>query len=115
MAEGNQCCIDQVFGSGDDEKAILENGEVMNVKSMFPSQHDENNQVKGGVVVLKLKNNVNGKDNVSYNMEIKSKYKDIDGKDYFLENCILFGGGEENLNIKQNEEYFDNYGVRKKK
>eukprot|EP01083_Nonionella_stella_P295918 1005504_1 len=33
MAEGNQCCIDQVFGSGDDEKAILENGEVMNVKS----------------------------------------------------------------------------------
>eukprot|EP01083_Nonionella_stella_P314378 1132302_1 len=41
MAEGNACCIEEAFGSGDDEKAVLENGEVMNVQSMFPSQHDE--------------------------------------------------------------------------
>ncbi len=87
--KGNSCCIEESFGSGDDEKAITENGEVMNVKSMFPSQHDENDQVKGGVVVLKLKNNVNGKKNVSYNMEIRSTYKDIDGMDYKLENNIM--------------------------
>merc|ERR1712087_1025284 len=55
MAEGSSCCIEESFGSGDDEKAIDDGGEVMNVKSMFPSQHDENDQVKGGVVVLKLK------------------------------------------------------------
>eukprot|EP01083_Nonionella_stella_P002034 5844_1 len=30
MAEGNECCIEEVFGSDDDEKAVLENGEVMN-------------------------------------------------------------------------------------
>ena len=113
MAEGNSCCIEEVFGSGDDEKAILDNGEVMNVKSMFPSQHDENDQVKGGVVVLKLKNDVNGKKDVSYNMEIKSTYKDCDNKPYKLENNIMFGGGEENLNFKKNSEYFDNSGIRK--
>eukprot|EP01083_Nonionella_stella_P290243 987668_1 len=111
MAEGNSCCIEESFGSGDDEKAITENGEVMNVKSMFPSQHDENNQVKGGVVVLKLKNDVNGKKNVSYNMEIKSTYKDVDNKDYKLENNIMFGGGEENFNVKKDEEYYDNSGI----
>ena len=113
MAEGNSCCIEEVFGSGDDEKAIVDNGEVMNVKSMFPSQHDENDQVKGGVVVLKLKNDVNGKKDVSYNMEIKSTYKDIDNKEYKLENNIMFGGGEENLNLKKDEEYYDNSGIRK--
>eukprot|EP00486_Rosalina_sp_Unknown_P005400 CAMPEP_0201575422 /NCGR_PEP_ID=MMETSP0190_2-20130828/20624_1 /ASSEMBLY_ACC=CAM_ASM_000263 /TAXON_ID=37353 /ORGANISM="Rosalina sp." /LENGTH=441 /DNA_ID=CAMNT_0048005049 /DNA_START=584 /DNA_END=1909 /DNA_ORIENTATION=+ len=113
MAEGNSCCIEEAFGSGDDEKAIVDNGEVMNVKSMFPSQHDENDQVKGGVVVLKLKNDVNGKKDASYNMEIKSTYKDIDGKDYVLENNVMFGGGEENLNLKKDEEYYDNGGIRK--
>lgn len=113
MAEGSSCCIEEAFGSGDDEKAVLENGQVMNVKSMFPSQHDENDQVKGGVVVLKLKNDVNGKKNASYNMEIKSVYKDIDGKEYKLENNVMFGGGEENLNLKNDEEYYDNSGIRK--
>ena len=85
----------------------------MNVKSMFPSQHDENDQVKGGVVVLKLKNDVNGKKDASYNMEIKSRYKDSDNKPYKLENNVMFGGGEENLNLKKSEEYFDNSGIRK--
>merc|ERR1712060_736445 len=113
MAEGNSCCIEESFGSGDDEKAIDDGGEVMNVKSMFPSQHDENDQVKGGVVVLKLKSAVNGKKNASYNMEIRSVYKDVDGKEYKLENSVLFGGGEENMNFKKDEEYFDNSGIRK--
>merc|ERR1712154_611032 len=64
-------------------------------------------------VVLKLKNDVNGKKNASYNMEIKSVYKDIDGKEYKLENNVMFGGGEENLNLKNDEEYYDNSGIRK--
>ena len=80
---------------------------------MFPSQHDENDQVKGGVVVLKLKNDVNGKKDASYNMEIRSTYKDVDGKDYKLENNVMFGGGEENMNLQKDEEYFDNSGIRK--
>ena len=80
---------------------------------MFPSQHDANDQVKGGVVVLKLKNDVNGKKDASYNMEIRSTYKDVDGKDYKLENNVMFGGGEENMNLQKDEEYFDNSGIRK--
>ena len=46
-------------------------------------------------------------------MEIKSVYKDIDGKEYKLENNVMFGGGEENLNLKNDEEYYDNSGIRK--
>merc|ERR1712129_557088 len=113
MAEGNSCCIEEAFGSGDDDKAIDDSGEVMNVKSMFPSQHDDNDQVKGGVVVLRLKNDVNGKQNASYNMDITSAYKDVDGKEYKLQNNVMFGGGEENMNLKKDEEYFDNSGIRK--
>mmetsp|Transcript_11041 Transcript_11041/g.16705 ORF Transcript_11041/g.16705 Transcript_11041/m.16705 type:complete len:541 (-) Transcript_11041:63-1685(-) len=113
MAEGNSTCIAEVFGSGDDEKAIKENGEVMNAKSMFASQHDENDQVKGGVVVLKLKNAVNGKANVSYDMVVEATYKDIDNKPYSLSNNVTFGGGEENAQLKTDEAYFDNLGIRK--
>eukprot|EP01083_Nonionella_stella_P069236 184440_1 len=113
MAEGNSCCIEEAFGSGDDDKAVVENGEVMNVQSMFPSQHDENDEVKGGVVVLKLKNDVDDKRDVSYNMEIRSTYKDVDGKAYRLENNVMFGGGEANLDLKKDEEYYDNLGIRK--
>jgi len=113
MAEGNSTCIAEVFGSGDDEKAIKENGEVMNAKSMFASQHDENDQVKGGVVVLKLKNAVNGKANVSYDMVVEATYKDIDNKPYSLSNNVTFGGGEENVQLKTDEAYFDNLGIRK--
>merc|ERR1712048_1296109 len=80
---------------------------------MFPSQHDANDQVKGGVVVLKLLSDVNVKKEASYNMEIRSTYKDVDGKQYKLENNVLFGGGEENMNLKKDEEYFDNSGIRK--
>eukprot|EP01084_Bolivina_argentea_P101107 181335_1 len=29
MTEGNSCCIDEAFGTGDDDKAIKENGELM--------------------------------------------------------------------------------------
>ena len=35
MAEGNNVCIEESFGSGDDEKAIGDGGEVMNVKSVL--------------------------------------------------------------------------------
>merc|ERR1712048_907341 len=80
---------------------------------MFPSQHDENDQEKGGVVALRLKNDVNGKQNASYNMQIQSTYKDVDRKDYKLQNNVLFGGGEENMNLKKEEEYYDNSGIRK--
>ena len=46
LAEGNSCCINCVYGSGDDDKAILDNGEVMNVKTIFPSPHDEKDEVQ---------------------------------------------------------------------
>eukprot|EP01083_Nonionella_stella_P023341 64553_1 len=108
MAEGNACCIEEAFGSGDDEKAVLENGEVMNVQSMFPSQHDENDEVKGGVVVLKLKNDVDGKKDATYNMQIRSTYKDVDGKAYKLENNVMFAS-----TAQKDEEYYDNLGIRK--
>ena len=64
---------------------------------------------------LKLKNVVNGKKNASYNMEITATYKDIDNKDYILRNNIMFGGGDEgNIeNLKKDEEYYDNKGIRK--
>eukprot|EP01083_Nonionella_stella_P172483 592081_1 len=113
MAEGNACCIEEAYGTGDDDAAVVDNGEVMNVKSMFPSQHDADDQVKGGVVVLKLKNDVDGKKDVSYHMEIRAAYKDVDGKRYKLENNVVFGGGEDNLNLKKDEEYYDNSGIRK--
>eukprot|EP01084_Bolivina_argentea_P048009 88493_1 len=129
MTEGNSCCIDEAFGTGDDDKAIKENGELMDVKSWFPSQHDEKDQVKGGVVVVKLKNDVDGEKNASYNMQIIATYKDVNSKCYKLENTVMFDQQkickppekkvkidsdvkEEKLDVF-NDEYFDNLGIRK--
>merc|ERR1711971_416407 len=122
MAEGSATCIAEAFGSGDDERAIGDNGEVMNVNSIFASQHDADDRVKGGAVQLRLKTKVNGRkgkgDNamskdVFYEIAVRATYNDIDGKGYELTNAVMFGGGEQNVKLVENEQYFDNSGIRK--
>merc|ERR1712087_1075410 len=79
MAEGSATCIQQAFGTGDDERTIGDNGEVMNVNSIFASQHDADDRVKGGAVLLRLKTKVKGKaKGVFYEIAVRATYNDID-------------------------------------
>eukprot|EP01083_Nonionella_stella_P295917 1005502_1 len=108
--EGNGMCIDKVYGSGDDKMNKEFGFEVMNVSTLFPSPYNESKEIKGGIVLLKLKTNKDN--NIVANMEIDVSYKEVStGKVFKDKQNILFG--ERNKNKDSNHDYFDHVGIRK--
>eukprot|EP01084_Bolivina_argentea_P096910 174204_1 len=106
-SEGNQTIISNVYGAPNTNKDELLKGNVMKIDTLFPSQSNDENQVKGGIVLLKLENR--NKESDCINMEVEVSYEDINGKLHKNKQLIVFGNG--NVNVKQ--EYFGHSGIRK--
>jgi len=89
--------IDAVYGSPD---ANMATGEIMKVNTLFPST-TEDNQTKGGIVLLKLKKVGEGSDDI----KLKVSYSDVNGKKFSNSQIVKF-------NHKKGE-YYDNSGIQK--
>ena len=90
--------IDKVYGS---DKANTQNGNIMKVNTLFPSKTTTEGEVKGGVILLKLKKK-NDKQNGNLNLSVS--YKDRDGKEFTNSQDIIFA---------EKNEHYDNTGIRK--
>lgn len=88
--------IEGVFGS---PEANLATGEVMKINTLFPSS-TEDEQVKGGVILVKLKKSSQGNGQIA----LKLHYKDRQGKQFKVADKVDFG---------KDRPGFDNNGVRK--
>ncbi len=87
--------IQKVYGSPEADEAT---GEIMKVKTLFPSS-TENGETKGGIVLLKLK-----KISEDADLALKVSYEDRTGKASVSEAKISFAG---------DKETFENNGIRK--
>ena len=74
---------------------------LMSVNTLFPSKTTDKGEVKGGVVLLKLKKK---NENTKGNLKLSVSYKDRSGKDYSNSQDVL---------IEKQEEHYDNTGIRK--
>ncbi len=95
--DSNDYQIEKVYGT--DTKDNSSNS-IMKVNTLFPSKTNDG-EVKGGVVLLKLKNNGN-KNNGEVNINVS--YKDRSGISY---------NNSKKVNINAQEEQYDNTGIRK--
>jgi Ca-activated chloride channel family protein len=92
--------IEMVYGS---DSLNAQKGDFMKVNTLFPSKTSKKGEVKGGIVLVKLKERTektNGK------IELEVSYKDRDGKEYKNTQTI-------NFDKNKNEEFYDNSGIRK--
>ncbi len=90
--------IEAVYGSDTVNK---QSGSIMSINTLFPSKTTDTGEVKGGVVLLKLKKK---NDNENGNLKLSVSYKDRSGKEYSNSQDVL---------INKQEEYYDNTGIRK--
>jgi len=88
--------IVQIYGS---PEANLSSGEIMKVNTLFPSEKKDE-QTKGGVIIIKMK-----KISDDPNITLKVSYKDRNGK---------LSSNSKNISMTgNNNEYYDNTGIRK--
>lgn len=90
--------IEKVYGS---DTANEETGNIMNVNTLFPSKTNEDGEVKGGVILLKLKKKT---DAPSGEVKLSVSYTDRNGTSYENHQTVEVAGGEER---------YDNTGIRK--
>ena len=76
-------------------------GNIMHVNTLFPSRRNDSGEVKGGIILLKLK-----KKNNSDNGKITLKVSYEDGKREKHQN-------EQEVTFNNDNEYYDNTGIRK--
>ena len=74
------------------------NSEILHVNTLFPSSSNETGEVKGGVVLLKLKKKGTGND-----LTISMDWEEINGKKGNSSLKVTFKDGN----------YYDNTGIRK--
>merc|ERR1712228_663475 len=102
QSEGGQVCIQNVYGSNDID---VNSGEVMNITTLFPSPpNPENAQVKGGIVLIKLKKMQKLND-----VFIECSFEDNEGKKYKNKQNVILN----QHNSQNSDEYYANTGVRK--
>lgn len=89
--------IDTVYGS---PESNLANGQLMQVKTLFPSAKTDE-AVKGGIVLLKLKKQENASDE---HIKLHVSYKDIQGKIHYSSKDVVFN---------KDSESYDSSGIRK--
>lgn len=94
--ESEDYTIEGVYGS---PEASLATGEIMKINTLFPSATDEE-QVKGGVVLLKLKKT--GESNGPIRLQVS--YTDRKGKRFEVKETVSFAG---------NLSTYDNSGIHK--
>ncbi len=74
----------------------------MHVNTLFPSRRNDNDEVKGGIILLKLSKK-NNSDNGKITLEVT--YRDVSNEKHESNQTVVF---EEREN-----EYYDNTGIRK--
>jgi len=89
--------IEKVYGSPDSNIA---NGELMKVSCLFPSPVNENNETKGGLILLRLK-----KTGYTGDLKLVVNYEMNDGSACSSEANVAFENAE--------NEFYDNTGIRK--
>ena len=78
------------------------NGNIIHVNTLFPSARNDNDEVKGGIILLKL-----NKNNLTDNGEVTLKVSYRDSKNEYHQN-------EQNITFIENDkEFYDNTGIRK--
>ena len=92
--------IEMVYGS---DSLNGKKGNFMKVNTLFPSKSSEEGEVKGGIILVKLKEKTQNKNR---KLELEVSYKDRNGKEYKNTQTI-------NFNTIKNEEFYDNSGIRK--
>lgn len=91
--------IENVYGSDSVDKST---GNIMHINTLFPASSNSDGEVKGGIVVLKLKRKNEAEEN---DISLKISYKDSKEQNH---------SNEENIEFKNSEEdYYDNLGIRK--
>jgi len=98
--ESKDFAVEKVYGS--DTKDDLK-GNIIHVNTLFPSKSDDNGEVKGGVILVKLKklnNNENGK------VSVDVSYKDRTGKEFSDKKDI-------EINTSSTTEMYEDTGIRK--
>ncbi len=96
--ESDTYSIEKVYGSNEADKAT---SEIMYVNTLFPSASNSQSQVKGGIILIKLKKNSNSNND----MKLTVEYKDRKLKEYSSEEKVI-------IPAKVGEHY-DNTGIRK--
>ena len=92
--------IEMVYGT---DSANGLKGSLMKVNTLFPSKTSETGEVKGGVVLVKLKEKNEMKNG---ELKLEVSYKDRNGEEY-KNNQII------NFNKNKTEEFYENSGIRK--
>ena len=107
----NNGCIDKVFG--DMSGSInVENGEIMKIDTLFPSppcEDEDDDGVKGGIVLIKLKNENIVKDRQYF---IQTTFEDKFGKQFNNMDNIQFNV-KNDKSTNDDRSYYANLGVRK--
>ena len=90
--------IEAVYGS---PQANLSTGDIMRVNTLFPS-HNDGKATKGGVILVKLKKDVEMPRDKNLTLDIT--YKDTNGKSY---------SNSQKVEFKRKNSYYDNSGIEK--
>jgi len=107
-SEGDVAYIDAVYGTDDAED--LQKGEVMSIKTLFPSPTNDDGDTKGGIVLLRVRQKERGDDaKKTFNMVIDCQFEDKYGQKYANQQVVTFGGE----NQQNSDDYYDNNGVHK--
>ena len=90
--------IAAVYGTDDVD---AEEGNIMHVNTLFPSISNSSEEVKGGLVLLKLRRLDNTE---SQDIKLKVTYEDVSGEEH---------SNEQTVTLNSEENYYDNTGIRK--
>jgi len=94
--------IEKVYGSPEAEEAT---GEIMKVKTLFPSKK-EDGETRGGLVLLKLRK-LSPENSLKLNLKLNVSYEDRNG---------VIGSDEATVELeleKKEPDFFENTGIRK--
>lgn len=91
--------IENVYGSDSVNKST---GNIMHVNTLFPSSSNDDGDVKGGIIVLKLKKI---KEVENGDIELNVSYKDTDERNHQNNKKVSFKDSQ--------DDYYDNLGIRK--
>ena len=98
--ESKDFAVEKVYGT--DTKDNLK-GNIIHVNTLFPSKSDDNGEVKGGVILVKLKK-LNNNDNGTVRVDVS--YKDRTGKNFSEKKDV-------EINTSSTAEMYEDTGIRK--
>jgi len=95
--------VEQVYGSPEWDETKQD--ELMKINTLFPSRTDEDNNTRGGIVLLKLKTKKTITEKVNTTVHLSVTYEDRLGKTFESKQLIYI--------LVNNEIYYGNSGIRK--